>query len=301
MTHGGDVVRLANFEAAKDQIKTTRIGSIVKLPGSLRCVSLLEKDEARTVYVGGSDGVIYGLNTSTHELADTWNINEPITAMDVCSSAKGGCLIVASTERNRIYMRVDWEEVEKQYECAKTINDLKMIGHGSTVLAACEDRYLYVLTNNSRNYFSNSKRIDLESSTPRSIFVMEQKVLVATDDNKTFLVSLSDFKYKLLDDKNDNGGLLKSLSARLRYSFKTEKNNYQLPVACTPKILLMASPEGWLHYSRDKDTLSSKVVGCFGHLSSVASDIVITPDLRFALVAGSSDRTLLNYRLTLGN
>jgi hypothetical protein len=69
------------------------------------------------------------------------------------------------------------------------------------VLAACEDRYLYILSNNSKKYFSNTKRIDLESSIPKSIYVFEQKVVIVTDDNRLYLLSLNDHKYKLLDDK----------------------------------------------------------------------------------------------------
>ena len=65
MTHRGDMVRL-NIESSKAKIKPTRISNIIKLPGKQQCISLLEKDEERTVYIGGSDGIVYGLNPCTH-------------------------------------------------------------------------------------------------------------------------------------------------------------------------------------------------------------------------------------------
>lgn len=172
MSQRGDMVRLAALTNLQSQVRATRISNISCLPGSQRCISLLEKEGNRNIYVGGSEGIVYGFNSSTHELVDTWNINEPMTALDVCSSPKGGCMLVAATERNRIYMRIDMQEVEKHYECSKPILDLKMIGRGSTVLVACEDRYLYVLGSSTKSHFSNVKRIDLDSSLPRSLFVM---------------------------------------------------------------------------------------------------------------------------------
>lgn len=65
MTNRGDMIRLNTIDEPDKELKPTRV-NIIRLPGKQRCISLLEKEGNNTVYVGGAEGIVYGLDTKTH-------------------------------------------------------------------------------------------------------------------------------------------------------------------------------------------------------------------------------------------
>ena len=86
------------------------IDEMFTLDGKIMTSSLLTRNfnqNGQEIYYGGELGIVHTINTHTHKKTATWNIGEQIVHLDVGESKHHGVIIVAATESNKIYMKVD--------------------------------------------------------------------------------------------------------------------------------------------------------------------------------------------------
>lgn len=59
--------------------------------------------------------------------------------MDCVNFEDGGTVFAIGCDNGQIYMRIDWEESPKSYDCKKMILDLKFSSDTFYLIAACSD------------------------------------------------------------------------------------------------------------------------------------------------------------------
>lgn len=124
------------------------------------------------------------------------------------------------------------------------------------------------------------------------------------------MLSLSDYKYKLLDTNTTASKQVVFSGSRpiaVRYversglgdKDKQDKDGrveMQLPVVLTNKILLMGSAAGGLCFSRESVSLANRVKAHIGHHRCNINDILVSEDYSHVYTLGD-DCTILSYRL----
>ena len=125
------------------------------MKGKLNAISLLEKPDSdeRLVFVSGENATVYGFSTDTHEIMDIWSTGDGITSMDCVNLEDGGIVFGFGTVNGKVFLRLDWEESPRYYECAKPILDCKFSTDSYYFIVACEDNHIYVFTLNNNSYF----------------------------------------------------------------------------------------------------------------------------------------------------
>ena len=49
--------------------------NVINLQGEQNAAAILKNYKTQTLYVGGSEGTIVGMNMSTHEIVDLWRLS----------------------------------------------------------------------------------------------------------------------------------------------------------------------------------------------------------------------------------
>lgn len=80
-------------------------------------------------------------------------MGESISALDCVSFEDGGTVFAIGCENGKIFLRIDWEEFPKNYECGVKIHHLKFSSDSLYLVAACDDGHVYVFVLNKGNYF----------------------------------------------------------------------------------------------------------------------------------------------------
>lgn len=118
-------------------------------------------------------------------------------------------------------------------------------------------------------------------------------MIFSTTDNKLYMLSINDFKYKLLEDSEH---LLDVNYISLKY---TSDKAESLPAICYPKLIAIASTLGGLIYSADRYTLKHKNKDFISHHRSTLSGILCSIDNRDIVTVGKLDNTVIQYRVRL--
>lgn len=66
-----------------------------------------------------SHNKVLGIDSHTREVEDIWEISsvQAIVALDAVCSQDGLCYIICGCKSGRLYIRIDWEESPKFYDC----------------------------------------------------------------------------------------------------------------------------------------------------------------------------------------
>ena len=120
--------------------------------------------------------------------------------MDCVNFEDGGTVFVIGSEGGTLYLRIDWEESPRTYNCQKTIHDVKFSSDCYFLIAAVDDSHVYVFVQSNNSFFPmHPKKIQFEGEIPISIDLV--------DDNKSFLVGTStrnQYKVESQDLKTKN-------------------------------------------------------------------------------------------------
>ena len=92
----------------------------------------------------------------THEIVDVWSIgsDQAITSLDCVNFEDGGTVFAVGCTNGKIFMRIDWEESPRTYDCENHIHDVKFSSDTYYLIAACDDSHVFVFTLNNNSYFS---------------------------------------------------------------------------------------------------------------------------------------------------
>lgn len=145
--------------------------------------------------------MVYGFSYETHEIVDVWTIGDEITAIDSINFEDGGTVFALGTNKGKIYLRIDWEESPRQYDCKQQINDLKFSSDTSCLVAAANDAFVYVFFLNNNSYFQMApKKIHFEGEIPICLdFVDDCKAfIVGTTMKNQYKIEVPDLKSKNL-------------------------------------------------------------------------------------------------------
>ena len=100
-----------------------------------------------------------GIDSVTHEVHDIWQIctSESITNIDAVCSDEGSCYVVCGSKGGKLYIRIDWEESPKYYDCGSEILDLKLSKDCSYLIVATSASSLLFFTQTNKNFTSPRK------------------------------------------------------------------------------------------------------------------------------------------------
>lgn len=102
----GDALEIALQESAtSNEIKSTRINSIIRLSGKYNKALTILCQSEQTIMTGGDSGIVASYDISTHELIDIWNVQQTVTALATLSLDEGGFVVAAGTEEGKIVLR----------------------------------------------------------------------------------------------------------------------------------------------------------------------------------------------------
>ena len=104
--------------------------------------------------------------------------------MDCVNFEDGGTVFAIGSEEGILYMRIDWEESPRTFNCHKCIHDVKFSSDCFYLIAAVNDYHIYSFVQSNNSFFvMPPKKIQFEGEIPVSIDLV--------DDNKSFLVGTS--------------------------------------------------------------------------------------------------------------
>ena len=219
---------------------------------------LLERPENddKILFVAGSSTEVYGFSLESHEIVDIWTIGDQqeITCMDCVNFEDGGTVFVIGTEGGILYMRIDWEESPRTYNCQKTIHDVKFSSDCFYLIAAVDDSHVYVFIQNNNSYFTmQPKKIQFEGEIPISIDMLDdnKNFLIGTNIRNQYKVELPDLKSKNLLQENEK---INCTIWNIRYPLHTKNYaNSMLPIIIGGdiKVFLCAGESGYLYFWRD--------------------------------------------------
>ncbi|KAL4455920.1 hypothetical protein ABPG73_008674 [Tetrahymena malaccensis] len=310
----GDIIEIKlnqkqEWQSNKFIMKThaNRLNYITKLNGNLNAMCILERPENddKILFVAGQSSVVYGFSLETHEIVDIWTIGQekPITAMDCVNFEDGGTVFAIGCDNGQIYMRIDWEESPKSYDCKKMILDLKFSSDTFYLIAACSDNQVYLFSLSNNSYFQvNPKKLSLEEVPIYIHFLDDNKsFIIGTNQRQQYKVEIPDLKSKNIQQENEK---LNCTIWNLRYPLHTK--NYvdsMLPIiiGADIKVFLAAGESGYLYYWRDQEQLESNCGGFLKGHSSQISRLLMTKsqDLFFSL--GSKDNSIIEWKVDFIN
>ncbi|EGR29518.1 PH domain protein [Ichthyophthirius multifiliis] len=303
------------------KMHANRLNFITKLNGNLNAMCILERPENddKILFVAGQSGVVYGFSLETHEIVDIWTIGQekPITAMDCVNFEDGGTVFAVGCNNGHIYMRIDWEESPRSYDCKQMIMDLKFSSDTYYLIAACQDCQVYLFSLSNNSYFQvNPKKLQLEE-VPISIDFLDdnKSFLIGTNMRNQYKVELPDLKSKNIQQENEK---INCTIWNMRYPLHTKnyadsllpiiiggdikvmKKNQQKNIY-KKKVFLAAGESGYLFFWRDHEQLESNCGGFLkGHASQISRLLMTkSQDIFFSL--GSQDNTIIEWQVDFIN
>ncbi|CAK79604.1 unnamed protein product, partial (macronuclear) [Paramecium tetraurelia] len=148
-----------------NKLRANRINYIIQLSGTLQALCILERPDSddKLVFCAGSQSTVYGFSLETHEIVDVWTIGDQISSMDCINFEDGGAVFALGTVSGKVYLRLDWEESPRWYDCKHQVNDLKFSSDTSCLVCAVQDAFVYVFFLNNTSYFQTApKKIHFE-------------------------------------------------------------------------------------------------------------------------------------------
>ena len=118
--------------------------------------------------------------------------------MDCLNTQDGGIVFVFGTYKGKIVLRYDWEEYPKSYICGSRILAIKFSPNCGHIIAASENKNIYIFPYMNNSYFKFLPIIIAFDSIPISLnFSSNYKsVIVGTKSNIHYKVDLPDPKHK---------------------------------------------------------------------------------------------------------
>ena len=180
--------------------------------------------------------------------------------MDCINFEDGGTVFALGTISGKVYLRIDWEESPRWYDCKHQINDLKFSSDTACLVCAVNDAFVYVFFLNNSSYFQTApKKIHFEGELPICLdFVDDCKAfIVGTTMKNQYKIELPDLKSKNLLQENEK---LNSTTWVIRYPIHTKENDKfkkesYLPVLIggDVKIYICAGESGYVYFFRDRE------------------------------------------------
>lgn len=171
--------------------------------------------------------------------------------MDCVNFEDGGTVFAIGSENGQLFLRIDWEESPRSYDCYKYIHDVKFSSDTYYLIVACDNSLVYLFQLQQNSYFqSQPKHLTLNQEVPLSIDFV--------DDNKSFLIGThlkNQYKIELPEVKTKNLQLEnEKLNCTIwNIRFPLEKDNYMqttLPgiIGGDIKVLLAGGESGYIYF-----------------------------------------------------
>jgi len=64
--------------------------------------------------------------------------------MDCVNFDDGGTVFAIGCENGQLFLRIDWEESPRQYDCTKYIHDVKFSSDTFYLIVACDNSLVYL-------------------------------------------------------------------------------------------------------------------------------------------------------------
>ncbi|CAD8183513.1 unnamed protein product [Paramecium pentaurelia] len=293
-----------------NKLRANRINYIIQLSGTLQALCILERPDSddKLVFCAGSQSTVYGFSLETHEIVDVWTIGDQISSMDCINFEDGGAVFALGTVSGKVYLRLDWEESPRWYDCKHQVNDLKFSSDTSCLVCAVQDAFVYVFFLNNTSYFQTApKKIHFEGEFPICLdFVDDCKAfIVGTTMKNQYKIELPDLKSKNLLQENEK---LNSTTWVIRYPLSSSSNQNSKKEQYLPlliggdvKIFLAAGEGGYVYFWRDREQLETNCGGFLrGHASNV-SRLQMTKSQDVFYTVGTNDNTLIEWKIDFIN
>lgn len=137
--------------------------------------------------------------------------------MDCVNFEDGGTAFAVGCENGRIFIRIDWEESPRSFDCQKKIHDIKFSSDTFYLIVACDNSNVFIFVLNNSSYFTvHPKKVLFQHEVPISLdFVDDNKsFLVGTSTRNQYKIELPDLKIKNLFQENEK---LSSTTWNIRY------------------------------------------------------------------------------------
>jgi microtubule-associated protein-like 5 len=120
------------------------------------CILDRPESEDKIIFVAGENTVVYGFSLETNEIVDIWTIggDQEITCMDCVNFEDGGTAFAVGCENGRIFIRIDWEESPRSFDCQKKIHDIKFSSDTFYLIVACDNSNVFIFVLNNSSYFT---------------------------------------------------------------------------------------------------------------------------------------------------
>lgn len=241
-----------------------------------------------------------GINLNTHEIVDTYNFSESVSAIDCSTCANGAVAFVFGCHSGKLFIRLDWEETPKCYDCSSEIVWVRLAYDCSYLLVGTRDCQLLVFSNMNGNFVGQAPRkIHFEGECPRS--------LEFSDDNKSFVVCMDShnlYQFYLPDLKhknvfNDNEPLFIS---QWRADFCVAENGeerFTLPgiIGGDQQLFFIADASGTIRcYQNVSEMEADSHTLLRGHCAP-ASKLAITTTQNLLLSLSTEDHIMVEWSL----
>lgn len=124
-----------------------------------------------------------GVSLLSHSIVDLWTLADSINVMDCRCSENGIVYFVLGCQSGKLYIRVDWEETPRCYDCSSAIINIRLAYDCSFLLVCTADSHIYVFSNFNNSFVSQTPRkIHFENEAPKTVNF--------SDDSKSFIVAM---------------------------------------------------------------------------------------------------------------
>lgn len=157
------MIRLEENKERELEYRVEKIKTMISLRGEQNAATIVRSEKKEILYIGGSEGVIMGVDLSSYEIVDIWRLNEIITALDVITFNSKNYLS-AGTKHGMIYLRVNLQQMEKSFKFRKEITDLKFIIRKNkelSLLATSISGKIYVLDNIATSNLMSRHKLEI--------------------------------------------------------------------------------------------------------------------------------------------
>ena len=283
-----------------NEIKVERFDNIVYLKNNYNCITLLEQENEKIVFIGGDNSQVFAFSTTKHELVDKWSLSDALTCMDCVATDEGGTAFAFGTQKGTVMLRFDWEEYPKSFNCGKEITCIKFTPNASHIIAASANQFAYIFIHHNGSYFDfPPKEVPFENEIPLSINFTQNlsNVIIGTNTHNHYKLDLPDLKNKDLILENQELDISKM---KLKYAINDKTNLKEaVPILFGQDVKFIISGDEYgnlMVFNNTSELVSNSGITLLGHASRII-DIEITQNKDYFYSLAKSDNALFEWAL----
>ena len=236
-------------------------------------------------------------------MIEKWNIGEEVVSFDCMESRNFGIAMVAGTVNQKVYIRVNFVENNEQIVMEKKIRCLRICpdGNSFTILVGLEGGTICALNHQQSNMSSGNadskwaitkKKVP---GTPMAMVCLDKKILLLeNEDNLFYLISLKDYHYREVDDKNPISGSLSSNKPVFEafYFEKQGRKKQPIVLGLYSKVMVMGRANGRISIWKNWKWIKNKEKADYCWHGSGCSSISINKKQLQMFSSGHSDQMI---------